>query len=175
MVAKLLGIWLGDKEQRQSASHKKKRSALYRQLVFMLAVSAIIAGSILIFRLFNHAENPVYVYENYIQIKGAYGISADFSEISDVILIEKSMDEIGNPTRINGALTRDILKGRFRCELQGDILLFVRRQSEPTIHIIRENERDIFLSFADPEKTNKLYFELQRAILNHAGIGYITV
>jgi len=71
------------------------------------------------------------------------------------------VDEIGTPFRTNGVYTRDILKGKFRSELQENILLFVRRQVAPTIHIIRENEVDIFLNFSDAGKTEKLYLELQ--------------
>jgi len=156
-----ISILKGEKAKQQNQrEYNKKSTSRCKQLIFILSGIVIFAGIFLFYTLYLHAENSVAVYEDYFQIKGAYGVIVDFAEVSDVILIEKSMDEIGIPASTNRVLTREILKGRFTSELHENILLFVRRQVEPTIHIIRENDGGIFLSFAAAEKTNALYLEL---------------
>jgi hypothetical protein len=46
-----------------------------------------------------------------IQIKKMYGLTIDLSEIADISLIEKSMDDIGIGTRTNGYGGFDVTKG----------------------------------------------------------------
>ena len=157
-----LAILSDEKSQQDQSEHKnKKRSTRYKQLIFILSGIIIFAAIFLFYVLYLHAENSVYIYEDSIQIKGTYGVSVNFSEISDVELIEKSMEEIGIPRRRHGVVTGDILKGRYESDMHENILLFVRQHVAPTIHIIRENEGSIFLSFADTQYTNELYLELR--------------
>lgn len=49
------------------------------------------------------SKDPVVnILDNSLQIKAMYGLNIDFSEITDISLIEKSMDDIGIGTRTNG-------------------------------------------------------------------------
>jgi len=158
-----LAILSDEKSQRQDQSeHKnKKHSTRYNQLIFILSGIIIFVAIFLFYALYLHAENSVYIYEDRIQIKGTYGVAVNFSEISDVVLIEKSMEEIGVPRRRHGVVTGDILKGRYESDMHDNILLFVRQHVAPTIQITRENEGSIYLSYADTQHTNELYLELR--------------
>jgi len=48
--------------------------------------------------------------------------------------------------------------------------LFVRIDASPTIHIKRENARDIFISFRGSDTTIALYDEIEAAFINGFGI-----
>ena len=164
-----VAILSDEKSQRQDQieNNKKKNSTRHKQIIFALSGVVIFVGIFLFYTFYLHAENSVYVYEDYFQIRGTYGAIVNFSEISDLILVEKSMEEIGIPRRSNGVVTDSILKGKYLSDSQDSILLFVRQHVAPTIQIIRVNEGNIYLSFSDPEKTNDLFLEL-RGKLSHA-------
>ena len=155
---------LSDEKSQQDQSEHKKRSTRYKQLIFVLSGIIIFTAIILFYVLYLHAENSVYIYEDSIQIKGTYGVAINFSEISDVELIDKSMEEIGIPRRRHGVVTGDILKGRYVSDIHDNTLLFVRQRVAPTIQIIRENEGSIFLSFADTQYTNEIYLNIRVAL-----------
>jgi len=116
---------------------------------------------------FGEKEPDVKILNDGIQITGMYGLSIDYSEITDINLLEKSMKEIGIGRRTNGyGGFGDALKGNFRSDALGETLLFVRANSSPTIKIERANKKDIYLSFHDTEKTNKIFNELHQAYTN---------
>ena len=52
------------------------------------------------------------------------------------------------------------LKGYFKSDKLGEIVIFVHSQSSPTIRIERMGKKDIYISFRDSEKTEQLYLEL---------------
>jgi hypothetical protein len=65
-----------------------------------------------------------------------YGLTINFSEIADVSLIENSMSNIGIGSRTNGyGGFGESLKGNFKSDTLGDIILFVNSKSSPTIKI----------------------------------------
>lgn len=108
------------------------------------------------------SKDPVVsIRDNNIQIKAMYGENIELSEITDISLIEKSMDDIGIGTRTNGyGGFGGILKGNFESNISGKTLLFVQANSSPTIKIVRKNKKDIYISFRDSEKTKQIYREL---------------
>mgnify|MGYP000515684516 CR=1 FL=1 len=116
--------------------------------------------------LFNGEKDPdVYIKDDYIQIDGMYGLKISFSEIDDFSLIDKSMKEIGIGMRTNGfGGFMGALKGNFKSETVGDVLLFVQSKSSPTIKIERTGKKDVYISFKDSEKTKQLYHDMTEKI-----------
>jgi uncharacterized heparinase superfamily protein len=123
----------------------------------LIAVSTIL--------IYGAKEPKVKVFDDRVQIKTMYGLTINFSDITDVSLIESSMREIGNVgRRVNGGDTFGTLRGHFKSDTLGETLLFVRLNASPTIKIERNNDKDIYLNFSSSEKTNMLFNELNTAI-----------
>ena len=99
-------------------------------------------------------EPIVTVHSDNIQISAMYGLNVDFSDISDISLLEQSMREIGAGIRING-FNGGTWRGHFTAGL-----LFVVPDSSPTIRIERNRGDTIFINFRDYERTRSLYDEL---------------
>lgn len=78
-----------------------------------------------------------------------------------IILIEKSMSDIGIGTRTNGYGGIGVaLKGNFKSDNLGKTLLFVQSKSSPTIKIERTDKKDVYISFCNSESTEQLYREM---------------
>ena len=102
----------------------------------------------------------VTVNDDLIRIRGLYGTSVSSSDVKGIYLIESNMREIGYGRRSNGLSSGNIKKGHF-----SDKLLFIQdNTSRPTIHIERANDKDIYISLSDGEKTRVLYDELSAAV-----------
>jgi len=144
-----------------------------RRLLYILAAILIMIVMIRIgVTIFQAEQDPVVIILNHgIQIKSMYGLNVDFSDITGISLIEKSMMDIGgivNSPRLifdGYSVLRRSYKGSFRSYDHdlGDFLLFVQYKSSPTIWIECELKKDIYISFRDGKKTGMLYNELKAA------------
>jgi hypothetical protein len=139
-----------------------KAATVGKIVSIVIAVIVLVAiGGVLIYG----ANEPVVnVLDNSIQIKGMYGVTVAFSEIVDVSLLEKSMSEFDVGRRVNGYNGFDVWKGHFQSNSLGETLLFVHKNSSPTIRIERDGAKDIYLSFSDSEQTKLLFNELCSAM-----------
>jgi len=127
-----------------------------------ILIVVLIGSGVLVY--FGNKDPEVTVNNNSIQISGMYGTTIDFADIDEVRLLNESMREIGVGTRTNGfGGIGDSLKGNFN-HYGGDMLLFVRIDSVPTIGIYRTDDKPIFLSFKDPEETRRVYEMLKEAV-----------
>lgn len=123
-----------------------------------IAVIIVILGFLF---YYSEKEPDVIIHDDHVQIKALYGLNIDFSEITDISLIDKSMKEIGTGIRVNGyGGFGETLKGNFKSETLGDTLLFVQSETSPTIKIERTGKKDIYISFRDSERTEQLYRKL---------------
>ena len=116
--------------------------------------------------IYSGEKDPVVnIYGNGIKINGQYGLIIYFNNITDIHLIEKSMRDIGIGIRTNGydSGAGEALKGHFRSNALGDYMLFVQKNSSPTIRIERTNAKDVYLSFRTAEATTKLYNDMMAA------------
>jgi hypothetical protein len=86
-------------------------------------------------------------------------------EITDISLMENRVGVIGLTRRTWGYDDRNTLKGYFRSNRYGSVLIFARRDSSPTIHIKRDSKEDVFLNFSNSEATRTLYNEMQAAFV----------
>ncbi len=141
---------------------EKRKSKNTKPVIIATSVFTILVIVIVGFLILYSAKEPVVnVTDQGIQIKSIYGISVNFTDLSDITLIEKSMNNIGVGNRTNGfGGMGDTLKGNFTSEKLGKTLLFVHANSSPTIRIEREGSRDIYISFRDSEATRALYEEM---------------
>lgn len=114
---------------------------------------------------YGEKEPVVSIRDDKIKIEGMYGLEVNFSEVTRITLIDSSMKEIGLGHRYNGyGGFGDNFKGNFRAEGRGNYLLFVNSSSPFTLHIERENDKDIYISYKNSDKTKALYQELITAV-----------
>jgi hypothetical protein len=134
-------------------------------VIAITSISAIILIAIGALFFYGEKDPATSLSDDRIQIKAMYGLNIDFSEIADISLIEKSMSELGVGRRTNGyGGIGEALKGNFKSDTLGEILLFVQSKSSPTIKIERSGRKDVYISFRDSESTQQLYRELRAAI-----------
>lgn len=108
-------------------------------------------------------EPAVQVTAEAIDFDCMYGQAVPLARIERVELLERSMREIGVGTRTNGyGGVGTTLKGNFSSPQNGEMLLFVRADASPTLRIVRNGDKDIYLSFRNAQETRQLY----EAILN---------
>lgn len=141
---------------------KTSKMAIIASIVITVLVAIVIG----IMYFYGSKEPVVSIRDNSIEIKSMYGVTVDFSEITDVSLIEKSMSDIGIGVRTNGydGGIGESLKGNFKADNLGDTLLFVKSKTSPTIRIERGERRDIYINFHDSEATRALYAEIKEAL-----------
>jgi hypothetical protein len=135
-------------------------------ITITILITAIVLIAVGIMFYFGEREPEVSVSDNSIRIEAMYGLDIDFSDVTAISLIEKSMQDIGVGHRDNGyGGFGETLKGHFNSDKLGDFLLFVESESAPTIWIKRDGKKDIYISFGDGERTKALYQELKTAVL----------
>lgn len=131
----------------------------------LFTVAVLIGVSVLL--VMGSANAKVSVNDNSVDIKGMYGVTVQFSDIEKIELIEKTMSEIGTGRRTNGyGGLGQSLKGHFKSDTNGEMLLFVQSRTAPTILIERTDGKDIYISFTDGEATRKLYDNITLALNN---------
>jgi len=142
--------------ENKNVNHSNKNTKI--TVIGVLVV--VFVGSGIMF--YQGSKDPIInIFDKNIEIKAMYGVTIDFSEITDILLIDKSMSEIGVGMRINGfGGIGKALKGHFRSDRAGETLLFVQYNSNPTIKIERKNDKDVYISFRDSEKTKVVYNEI---------------
>ena len=128
----------------------------------ILLVSFIVVG---VMFYYGEKETEVHLVEQEIQIKAMYGKSVELNSVRNINLIEQSMRDIGVTLRTNGyGGFTGTLKGNFSTKDHGGALLFVKADVSPTIWLEISGQKDIFISFADSEKTRQLYREIAVAL-----------
>ena len=141
----------------QTPMSKGVKLAIIISIVFF---AAIFIGIGIMF-YFGEKDPVVTAHSDSIQISAMYGLTINKSEISEIVLLEKSMHEIGIGIRTNGyGGFGQALKGNFSSAELGMQLLFVYADSTPTIQIIRTIGADIFISFRDGETSRTVYSQL---------------
>ncbi|MCL2665644.1 MAG: DUF3784 domain-containing protein [Defluviitaleaceae bacterium] len=130
--------------------------------IFVILVSVALVFSVGISLLLHYgAKEPVIsVTAEGIHIKTLYGLTVEFKEISSITLLYESMAELGVTAgdRVSGyGGIGGTLKGNYKNKTLGEMLLFVSKDSSPTIRIARAGGKDIYISFEDPAKTLEAY------------------
>ena len=130
-------------------------------LVFFMIVLIAIGGLL----FYGVKEPEINLLDHSIQIKSMYGLDIAFSDIANITLLEQSMHEVDIGMRVNGfGGFGETLKGHFKSDSLGETLLFVHSTSSPTIRIERNDEKDVYLSFRNGEKTVNLFDEINTSI-----------
>jgi hypothetical protein len=136
-------------------------------LTIILGFTAVVFISVGLMIVVGIQDPDVYIYDDNIRISGSYGLRVYFSEMTSVSLVNKSMSEIydgESVSRTNGiGGIGQTNKGHFWSATFGSHRLFVQTRTAPTIHIERR-AIDIYISFRDGEKTERLYRELVAAL-----------
>ena len=145
-----------------SDSTAKTPKAVIIAIIGFVLIIFILVGTMEYYGLKDPVVN---ILDNSIQIKAMYGVNIDFSEITNISLIEKSMDNIGVGTRTDGyGGLGETLKGNFESDINGKTLLFVQSKTSPTIKIERIEKKDVYISLRNSTNTEQLYRELISAI-----------
>jgi hypothetical protein len=138
---------------------------LAKRVTTIVAVAVTVATVLAVgIGLFLGSKEPVVtVLDDGVQIEGMYGLTIEFAEMSETTLLEKRMRDMDVGSRTNGYAGSGILKGHFRSDTLGETLLFVDAKTAPTIWIKRQGQEDVYISFRDSEKTQRLYQEMVAA------------
>ena len=140
-----------------------KRGKGKSKLSIIITIATLIAIGIMFY--YGEKEATVNITNDKIKISGMYGLEIDFSQVSEISLIEKSMKDIGTGRRTNGyGGLGSTLKGHFSSESLGKTMLFVDRDSPYTIWIKRNNLEDIYISYSNKDKTKTLFNKLSEKI-----------
>jgi len=135
-------------------------------IAIILSVQMLIGMSIMIYR--GERDPVVSVQGDMVRISASYGRDINFTQISEITLIDKSMTDIGIGTRTNGyGGFGQALKGYFSSAEQGQQILYVYSDSSPTIKITPTVGFPIFISYRNPAETTATYHELSTALTNN--------
>lgn len=142
----------------KTAIKNPKAAAILFTLFF--AGICIIIG---IMSYYGELDPEIIIDSDKIRIEAMYGVDINTSEIADISLIDKSINEMGIGKRTNGYDGfGKALKGNFKSDSLGETLLFVIENSSPTIKIERIGQKDIYISLTDSDKTRHLYQQLMQ-------------
>ena len=158
--------FLKNPDAKTTAADTKKQAPLRlsKKTVILIAIVLIPLIPLGIMFYYGEREPRVNIHEGGIEISAIYGLHLDFAAISEISLVESGMHEIGVGQRTNGySGFGDTLKGHFQSRHHGGVLLFVRADSAPTIHITRGGGPDVFISFRNEAATRALYAEMAGA------------
>jgi len=151
-------------EQAAGESNAKMSNGKKLILFVGIVITVLVLISVCVMFYYGDADPVVTVNSDHIQISAMYGLNVNFSEITNILLVDKSMTQLGIGTRTNGyAGFGQALKGNFNSVERGRQLLFVYSSSSPTIQISRTSGVDIFISFSDSTKTLQTYNKLAAA------------
>ena len=130
-------------------------------IVAVVAITAIVLATCGILFHQGNKDPAINTLDNSIQIKGMYGLDIAFSDITDISLIDKSMSEIGYGQRTNayGGIG-NALKGHFKSDSLGKMLLFVQKKTSLTIQIERGDKETVYISLNNRYDTECLYLDL---------------
>jgi hypothetical protein len=145
-----------------------KRKMTVRETLITIVIVVVF---ILVITLSGERDPVVDVRAGGIEIRAMYGTSVEFSDMTRLCLLDESMSEIGIGARTNGfAGFGGTLKGNFKSDNEDGMLIFVYKNSSPTIQIQRESGKDIYISLRDSEKTIMLYDEIESVFLGDNGV-----
>jgi hypothetical protein len=129
-------------------------------IISTVVITIIVLIGLTIMLLSGTKDTLVIVEDNYIKIQTMFGVNVNLAEVSNITLIEKTMEDIGIGHRNNGfGGVGHAQKGHFSSEGR-KYMLFVQSRSTPTIWIERPGKEDIYISLSDSGKTRALYSEL---------------
>jgi len=118
-------------------------------LVILLVIVVLFSGT---------QETKVKVDNNGFTIRGIYGLTIPYSDISQIDTVS-SFPRIS--MRTNGFAFRGSLSGNFRFADKSSAKLFVKTGNPPYILIKSKDRVPIYLNFKDKQKTRNLYMELK--------------
>lgn len=142
----------------------QNRSSKTKVFVTIGIVSITLIGvSLMLY--YGEKEPGINILDKEIEVVGMYGVTVPFTDVIDISIINKSMKEISTGRRTNGfGGFGGTLKGHFNSESIGKTLLFVNSDTPITIRIVRDGDKDIYVSLVNEERTKQLYQELVAAI-----------
>jgi len=145
-----------------NTSTSKTPKAVIIAIIAFVGIIIVVVGAMEYYSLKDPVVN---ILDNSIQIKALYGVNIDFSEITSISLIGRSMDDIGVGRRTNGyGGFGETLKGNFESDINGKTLLFVQSKTSPTIKIESMDKKDVYISLRNSTNTEQLYRELINAV-----------
>ena len=162
----------GEEKEKQEESFLDRtlysRGGIFQRGIGWVGAIVVFGGLILaaftpVLLFWGEEEPTVNITDNNIRISGMYGVKIDFTEITDISLMENTISSIGITWKTIGHATSSTHKGYFQSNIYGSVLLFSRTKSSPTIHIEREGKADVFLNLSDEEATRTLYNDLKTA------------
>ena len=159
--------FVAEESEEEKALNAKKEAKQEKFQLWLLGFTVFglfaVIAAIPVLLLLGEKDSTVKIIDTGIKISGMYGLKIDFSEITDISLMENGINDIGLTFRTNGYGTSSTQKGYFQSNMYGSVLLFTKTNSSPTIHIKRNGKEDVFLNLSNNEATRTLYNDMKTA------------
>lgn len=123
-------------------------------------IAAVIITAVVICCIFADSGDPeISIDRDILRIDCTFGTEINISEIREIKLDERSFDEIAPAWKKTNGFDgfNGSLKGNFQTDDLGKILVYVQKDSKPTIVIKRGGKEEVYISFSKPEETKKIY------------------
>lgn len=124
-----------------------------------IVITIIIFAAVLIMVIWGGNDPQIAIQGDAIKIDCIYGTQIPMSEFEAITLDARSFGDIApswNKTNgfdgFNGAL-----RGNFKTDELGALLVYVNKNSSPTIILDRADKPDVYISLSDPAETERLY------------------
>lgn len=154
IIAYTYFVWKGN--QFSNSNDKKSKRKTITTIIFLFAVSIVIAGM-----FFNSLQdNEIEITKDTIKIKGDYGMELKRDNIKSINLVDK-LPEISY--KMNGFALEKVKKGYFKTKTGDKIKLYINSDKYPLISIITKDNQKIY--YSSKEKSNNIIFnDLKTAI-----------
>lgn len=131
-----------------------------------IIITVIVAVFLVVLFSVGDKDPNVTAADGVLSIDGMFGTQVPFSDIQSITLQEKSFAKIAPTWRKTGGYDgfTGHLKGNYETENLGAILIYVQKDSAPTILIERKDGKNIYISLNNSANTQALYETLTAQI-----------
>jgi len=152
-IAGVITDLIGAESGNDTPEYKIQSQTKYA-IIVLIIVAAVAFGNI----YYDSLPTKIDMKETQFEIKGAYGFSINYSDISAIDTVSQ-MPNI--ETRTNGFALKKVCKGFFRLTDIGSASLFIDFGGSPFVRLVLKNGRVIFFNMKDRQSTIETFEKLK--------------
>lgn len=144
-------IWKGNKFSKINDKKQKQKTII--AMLFMFAVLI----TILAMFFYSLQDNQIEINDNFVKIKGDYGMELKTHEIKSIELANELPEIV---IKTNGFALQTIKKGNFKTKNGENVKLFINSAEKPIIFITTNTNQKIYYSSLD-NSNRKIYNQIK--------------
>ena len=152
-IAGVITDLIGAESGNDTPEYKIQSQTKYA-IIVLIIVAAVAFGNI----YYDSLPTKIDMKETQFEIKGAYGFSINYSDISAIDTVSQ-MPNI--ETRTDGFASGKVCKGYFRLTEIGSASLFIDFGGSPFVRLVLKNGRVIFFNMKDRQSTIETFEKLK--------------